>query len=71
VSRITVFRADPAGSLPNMILWVDDVPESEEEDPVDVDPPPTNVKWRVMKRDTGENGRNVNVLREHFLGAKD
>jgi hypothetical protein len=51
-----------------MILWVDDVPESEEEDPMNIDPPPTKVKWRVVKRT--KNGRNVNVLREHYLGAK-
>jgi hypothetical protein len=68
VARITVWET---GWLPSMVLWVEEEPESEEDEnsdgePMMLDPSPTNIGWRVVKRSTD----SKNILREHHLGSK-
>lgn len=69
ISKVTVFRAEDYGSLPNMIFWVEDALESdddeEKDDPENIDPHLENVIVAVERRNDKKD-----IVREHVFRVK-
>ncbi|KAH7091636.1 hypothetical protein FB567DRAFT_436058 [Paraphoma chrysanthemicola] len=70
ISKITVFRADAVGNLPNLLFWVSDGPCPEEEEaPEKPGKPSENTKVREIfeKRDAKRSPDGTHVVHEYVI----